>query len=212
MTLPEEHWLFLIKARSNNLPLRYRAHRVIKGVDTNCRHCGYGYETQAHIFNHCTLEGATRKHNAGLYALGSHLRYLGFDVDIDVSPVEIETSLRPDLIIRDEKNKVTHLLDFKTPYDETALLTYHRDANTRKYSDIRSKLSENKSQKVTLGTISVGCLGSWDPSNDVDLKILGLSQRDIDTIIIIVSKAVIRESYQLFIEHIKTPPRFNPIQ
>ena len=54
---------------------------------------------------------------------------LGLDVDTDVSPVEVGTSLHPDLVIRDYRRKRTFLLDLKVPYDSLANFTNSRAAN-----------------------------------------------------------------------------------
>ena len=50
--LPDRQFQFLVKARSNNLQLKYRPFRLIKDKSTKCRHCGYGAESQAHVLNH----------------------------------------------------------------------------------------------------------------------------------------------------------------
>ena len=196
-----------MKARSNNLQLKYRPFRLIKVKSTKCRHCGYGAESQAHVLNHCTASGATIKHNATLNILGEFLRGLGLDVDIDASPVEIATNARPDLIIRNMKTNQTHLLDLKVPYDEIALFDQHRALNMRKYSDLTLDLCRVKRQKVTLGTITVGCLGSWDPENDSDLKRIGLTGRDIGELSQILLRSVVRQSYHLYLEHVSANPK-----
>ena len=46
-------------------------------------------------------------------ALELSLRELEFDVDIDCTPVDIVSNLRPDLIIINNTTKKTHILDVK---------------------------------------------------------------------------------------------------
>jgi len=114
---------------------------------------------------------------------------------------------RPDLIVRNLKTNQTHLLDLKVPYDEIALFDQHRALNTRKYSDLTLDLCRVKRQKVTLGTITVGCLGSWDPENDSDLKKVGLYGKDIDEPSRILLRSAVRQSYHLYLEHVSAKPK-----
>ena len=71
--------------------------------------------SKAHIFNHCkaNLYGPTRMHNSVLNALDAYLKNQGFNVDIDISPTEINTSLRHDLIIRCSDPKKIFLINIK---------------------------------------------------------------------------------------------------
>ena len=94
---------FVIRGRNNNLQLNYRAFRVIKGLELNCRRCHKHIETQAHVSNHCSslIYDATHKHYIILSILSSYLFGLGFEVHTDLRPEEVGNSPSPDLIIRD---------------------------------------------------------------------------------------------------------------
>ena len=134
--LYDHHYLFLIKARNSILALRYRPFNLIKNISTKCRHCGYAVETQAHVLNHCTATGPKTKHNAAMNAFREYLLELGFDVDIDRTPIELKSKLRPDLIIGNNTTRKTHILDIKVPYDDYFLFMANRVYNSRKYKDL----------------------------------------------------------------------------
>ena len=165
-----------MKARLNNLPLNYRSFRAKQGQDIAWRRCAHPVECQAHIFNQCKANphGPTRRHNSVLNALGAYLKNQGFNVDIDVSPTETNTSLRPDLIIRCPDLKKIFLIDIKTPYDNIESFSRMRKENKTKYDEIANQLARSTRLDTIIDCIVVGSLGSWDPENDIPLKRLAI--------------------------------------
>lgn len=77
-------------------------------------------EWAAHLFNHSETHpyGPTGKYNSDLDVAGK--------IFIDIKP------LRPDLIIRDRKNKRIFLLDVKVPYVSADCFEYNRNFNNDK--------------------------------------------------------------------------------
>jgi len=116
--------------------------------------------------------------------------------------------MRPDIIVRNKITKKTHLLDLKIPYDVYKNFERCRSENIIKYRDLAAEISRSKRQPVTLGTIIVGCLGSWDPQNDRDLKKLGLTSKQANLLADKLTESAIRESFHIYQEHIKCVPRF----
>ena len=52
----------------------------------------------------------------------------------------------------------------------------NRVDNSCKYKDLQIELSKHKRHSVTLSTINIGCLGAWDPNNELEFKTIGLSK------------------------------------
>ena len=63
----------------------------------------------------------------------------------------------------------------------------------------------NEGQPVTLGTIIVGYIGSWNPQNDRDVKKMGLNSKQINLIAEKVTEAAIRESFHLYQDYVMCP-------
>ena len=55
---------------------------------------------------------------------------------------------------------------------------------------------------VHVNVINVGSLGSWDPENDITLKCVGLSPKQIGAIANVLTAAAVKESYSLYLSHI----------
>ena len=79
-----------------------------------------------------------------LNALGEFLRKIGFNVDIDVSPTDVNTSLRPDPIIRCPDMKKIFLIDVKIPYDNVELFS---NVRTKK-KELATDLSRSTRQDI----------------------------------------------------------------
>lgn len=209
-TLSSNIWLFAIKARNNNLPLMYRSFRLKKGMNTMCRRCNTFVETAAHVLNHCpaNMYQATRKHNSVLDLAGDLLRKMGHDVDLDKCPSGINTSLRPDIVIRDYKAKQTYILDIKVSYDDPKNFDRNRTDNNTKYQPLADEVAAHLRHNVYLNVINVGCLGSWDPINDEALKRVGLSNKEISRFATALTACALKQSYYIFLSHV-TGQKYN---
>ena len=63
----------------------------------------------------------------------------------------------------------------KTPYDSISNLESAVTRNEEKYNQLKDEIKlKIKNWTVTIGTIVVGCLGSWLQQNDIVLRKLGL--------------------------------------
>ena len=191
--------------------MNYRTFRLIKGNGVMCRRCNAVVETQAHVFNHCKENpyGPTRKHNKLLNILNKFLTNKGMNVDMDEAPAEIQTTKRPDLVIRDYRAKNTFVLDMKVPYDDSENFKFNRSSNSEKYGALTDAMCHRNRHKLYLNVINVGCLGSWDPENDIALKRIGLSEAEIMKVSKELIVAAVKESYHIYLSHV-TGRRYDP--
>ena len=136
-----------------------------------------------------------------LETIGKYLQSLGFDTDIDTTPVELETKLRPDLIIRNNAKKHTHIIDLKIPYDMDANFNLHRSLNYNKYKYIKQQIAKINRHQTTLDVLNIGVLGSWDPHNDKLLKSLGLDINHINHLSSLIITNLLRDAYTTYIAH-----------
>ena len=85
-------------------------------------------------------------------------------------------------------------MELRIPYDEIRLFEANRIDNQTKYRDT-NQLSKVRRHAMTLGTINIGCLGSWDTHNDIELKIIGLNPKQTDKLSQLLIASVTHESY-----------------
>ena len=175
-------WEFIHQARTTNLPVNKRPGRI----NTRCRKCGEPDETQAHVLCHCNINMklVTGRHNAILYMVEKALKHeTTHKITMD-RPCELSnTKARVDLQIEIGHSRQFYLIDIKTPYDSISNLESAITRNEEKYSELRDEIKQKiKNWSITIGTIVVGCLGSWLQQNDIVLRKLGLSQNAISNI------------------------------
>ena len=123
-------------------------------------------------------------------------------MDTDVVPVEVSTSLRPDLIIRNYRRKRTFHLDLKVPYDSLSNFSNSRAANYAKYKHLVTDIYRASSHDVTLDAIIVGCLGSLDPLNESVLRQMSLTLEQIKKLAITMTIQAAKESYTTYLTYI----------
>ena len=119
-----------------------------------------------------------------------------------MSPVGVNSNLRPDITIRDYKAKKTYLLDIKVSYDKPKNFNKNREANNLKYASLANDVHNLSRHEVFLDVINVGCLGSWDPVNDSTLKRVGLSNKEIARIATALTSCALKESYSIYLTHV----------
>ena len=100
------------------------------------------------------------------------------------TPCELSnTKTRVDLQIEIGHSRQFYLIDIKTPYDSISNLESAITRNEEKYSELRDEIKQKiKNWSITIGTIVVGCLGSWLQQNDIVPRKLDLSQNAISNI------------------------------
>ena len=131
-----------------------------------------------------------------------------YNVNIDRTTVDIVSNLRPDLIIMNNTTKKTHILDVKVPYDDYSPFIANMVNNSKKYKDLQIQLSTHKRHSVTLGIINFGCLGAWDPKNELEFKQRGISKSESKIVSQIFVRQVVKQSYTIYLEHVKAVPKF----
>ena len=211
--MPIADWTFVLKGRTNTLPLNYRPHNVLRQdgngqpLPLGCRHCLWEAETQCHVFNHCPHSVPLRnaRHNLILDKLTEILRKLGFEFTRETPYPGIGSTLLPDLIINLALRKKIVILDVKSPYDVENCFEGAKTANETKYRGLALQIRNVTHWHTSVRTFCVGALGSWDPENDRILGDLGISKADIRKIASKTINVAISISRQIFIEHVKRP-------
>ena len=126
----------------------------------------------------------TGRHNAILYMVEKALKHeTTHKVTMD-RPCELSTTkARADLQIEIGHSRQLYLIDIKTLYDSLSNLESAIKSNEEKYNGMRDEIKQKiKNWTITIGTIVVGCLGSWLSQNDSVLRKLGLSQNAISNL------------------------------
>ena len=200
-SLPPNIWEFAIKARINNLPLNCQAHRALQDLPTKCRWCNEEPETQAHIYNHCSVMKTAKntKHNGVLKIVWDFLVEENFDVLIDSVIPNSDSNLRPDIVIY--CGKYIHILDVKVPYDNPVNFDCERNLAYEKYKALCDNLSRKTKHTLTFGVLVVGCLGSWDPKNDKALSKF-LTKSQIASLVKKMTGEAIWQSFNIFRNHV----------
>jgi len=99
--------------------------------------------------------------------------------------------------------KKTHILDVKVPCGDYSLFMANRVDNSKKYNDLQIQLSKHKRHSLTIDTINIGCLGSWDPNNEGELKQIGIKKSKSKIVFQILVRKVVKQSYNIYLEHVK---------
>ena len=157
---------FIHKARLNLLPVRSVQARCRKAVpSTQCRLCGRGEETLAHIINHChhNLGMVRERHNAILErivrAIPDHL-----GTKMKEQPIPGTTGAnRPDLTIISPDERTILLVEVSCPFEGAPkALEEAATAKLLKYEPLRQELLQRYSVVEVLPFI-VGALGKLVP-------------------------------------------------
>ena len=77
-------------------------------------------------------------------ALGTYLRKLGLYINIDSTPVNILSKLKPDFIIMRNTTKKTNILYVKVLYNDYFLFMANKVYNSKNYKDLQIQLNKHK--------------------------------------------------------------------
>ena len=142
----------------------------------------------------------TRRHNELANILHQELVSLGLDADLEVSPSEVKTRLKPDIVVRTPTH--TYLIDMKSPYDMLKNFKEAREQNIKTYAGLAADMQSSSRVCTSVETFIVGALGSWDPQNNDLLKFLKVPSKRVPSLAKRMSLAALKESYQIFNIHV----------
>lgn len=177
--LTNAEWRFLHAARTNSLPTNFIPNKPAS--ETKCRACGSAVETQLHVFCTCRRNSQliTARHDAvqNIFAEALSTEKPILEIITNRECAWSMTNKRIDLQIYNRGGRELWLIDIKTPYDTTRLIESARVDNEKKYQQLLNEANQNHPEwTVRLGTLVVGCLGSWPEKNDEMLKSFKLSK------------------------------------
>lgn len=196
-------WRFITKARLNCLPLN-GCKRSQRQMDKRCRICGYVNETLPHVINHCNinLSKITARHddiqNRLLRAIGPTSAKISINKAVAGSGLQV----RPDIVIQDDANKRTLIVDIACPFDnKSTALAEARIEKIRKYQPLVQHY-QSKGFECEVLPFVVGALGSWDPFNEITIRKLQLNRRFAIKMRWLMVADAIRHSRDIYTSHI----------
>lgn len=195
-SLTTAEYYFINRTRNNKLQV-HTSHGF--NSDKSCRLCRYPEETQAHVFVHCEYtDGFINERHDNIIRIVEEEILAELQVstknnkECEVAP----SKKRVDLQIINHASKKYSLIDIKCPYDEITNINDANKRNIEKYTELQNEVKRALPEwNVTLGTIVVGCLGSWWNGNNKTLKSIGLSEESIEKIAKDATVAAIQWSY-----------------
>lgn len=201
---------FALKARCAQLPTRSYLRKIGVAKSTRCRHCTANPETLAHILNHCPHHMDSKikgRHNAAVDRIVAAIKTSRANrkktLTVDKSPFDIETQLRPDLILRDDKAKELAMVDVAIAFEDHKKNSF-ADARARKqekYEELKQEY-EARGYKVTLDALVYGSLGCIDRGNFAVLtKTLSVSSTESRRLQRLISLDCIRHSHKIWAYH-----------
>ncbi|KAG8235787.1 hypothetical protein J437_LFUL016119 [Ladona fulva] len=198
-------WRFIHRARLNVLPL-YAALRGGVCNETKCRWCYSAEETLPHVLNHCPahMKAIKMRHDIIANLLVSSLPS-EWDVTVNKIVEGVNSSLRPDLLVRESCEGFIHIFDVAVSFDNRPLaFTKARKLKIRKYSSLANSLRHSLGCKfqVTLDALVIGSLGSWDQKNDRIFERLHISGKKARIIKEKMVSIAIKWSRNIYIEHV----------
>ncbi|XP_008190263.1 uncharacterized protein LOC103312038 [Acyrthosiphon pisum] len=162
-------WRFVHRARLNLVPLNGSS--SWRTGDRRCRRCGNNVESLAHVVNHCMRYTSLymARHNSPVARLKKAVAGR-FEV-VSENQAICTQRLRPDLVLR--KGTTTLIIDATLPFDNRIKVFEEAATEKRtKYEGLKKEIANDHPGEVTVFPFIVGSLGSWDPANDVLVKLL----------------------------------------
>jgi len=210
--LSNAEWRFTHAARTGSLPTKFIPNKPLS--ETRCRACGTTAETQVHVLCVCyrNLPLITARHDAiqNIFAEALSTEKPILEIITNRECAWSMTNKRVDLQIYNHGGRELWLIDVKTPYDTKKLLKKVRIDNERKYKQLQEEAKLNhKGWVVRLGTLVVGCLGSWPEKNDAMLKSFNLSKTTLTNLRRMCTVSNIKYSSATWSKHNTT--EWNPL-
>jgi hypothetical protein len=215
---------FIFAAQDQSLKTKnYLKHIMKTGEDSSCRYCHQHQETIDHLVSACpTLaksEYLVRHNKVAQYVHWKVCQHYGIQVhkswyQHEVTPVaendkvtilwdfSIQTDRtikanRPDLVIRDKKDKTCLILDVSIPADRnTAIKTFEK---LSKYKDLDIELAKSWNVKTKTLPIIIGALGVINKSAEKYLKEVpgNIPLKELQKITLLGTSHILRKALSL---------------
>ena len=209
-------WRFLHRARLNLVPTNAVKAAFFPDATPHCRVCGYEAETLGHVLGRCWHHSANlqRRHNAVQDAVVTALRAAttsSAEADLEIlvnrTPRAFSTPERIDLQVVDHQRRRVQLVDFKCPFEAgSEAFATARQRNELKYEALAERY-RRLGFDVSLDTIVVGALGTWDPANSRPLTRLGIPRSRVKALRNTCCQAVLHTSRNIWVEHATGAPQ-----
>ncbi len=210
---------FVLKARTAQVPTRSYLRKIRAVRSSRCRHCTADPETLAHILNHCPHNMDSKikeRHDCAMRKIAATVRgsnaNRGKTLLVDSSPEDIETTLRPDLILRDEKNKKIAIVDLAITFEDHRKNAFvdARARKVEKYQDLKQEY-EARGYRVALNALVYGSLGCISANNEEVLRRdLGVAPHTARTLQRSISLSCIRHSSTIWRYHAADNGKLGP--
>ena len=148
-------WRCIHAARLNLTPLRANFNWARSGQQ-NCRRCQGDRETLNHVLNNCCTQrrSIVSRHNQIRDKIADAL-----PKRLKVAVEQRFGNLQPDMVVRDETNHKTFILDVKVSAESAEVFELNKKEMASKYDPLRRAHSIH-GHMTTVNTIQVGALGS----------------------------------------------------
>jgi len=178
-------WKFIHRARLNLLALRDNARYKIE--DRKCRRCGHPHESTHHVLGTCPY-----RRNEFILERHNHIQREVIKIVTKKTDFKLHSSdtcctvagrtVRPDIILKNEKVKKLIILDICCPGESNDIsLEYAYNFKINKYQQ-ESQAFQQLGWTTHCVAIVVGDLGSWYYKNDQVLLNIGLSKKDLNSL------------------------------
>ena len=215
---------FLLAAQDQSLKTRnYIKYVMKKEENPNCRYCNKEKETVDHLVSGCSLlaikEYIDRHNRVATYVHWMLCRHYKFETpkqwykhevnqvvennlvtilwDFPIQTDRTIRANRPDIIIRDKKEKTCYLIDVSIPTDKnTSLKTFEKIS---KYKDLEIEIERSWQEKSKTIPIVVGALGVVNKSTEKYLKVLptNISINEIQKIALLGTASILRKALSM---------------
>ena len=199
--------LFAVRARSAQIPTRAYLKKIGASKVSRCRHCTADPETLAHVLNHCPHHMDSKikaRHDKALErittAIKSSSANRGKTLQVDAAPEDMETQLRPDILLKDEKRKTVAIADLAIAFEDHKKNSFGeaRLRKEEKYAGIKRHY-EARGYRVTVQALVYGSLGCIAQENmQVLTRNLGINARTAYAVQRDISLDCIRYSHQIW--------------
>lgn len=153
-------WRFIHRARLNCVALN-GVIRTRNELDKRCRKCNHTLETLPHVINHCpaSMQLIRQRHDDIQALLVRGIPPTLGEIREDQRVPQVNSNLRPDVVIFDENNKKVTMVDIACPFENGAnALSATRAGKMNKYEPIAAQLRTN-GYSIKLYALVVGALG-----------------------------------------------------
>ena len=197
-------WHFYSRAKLNMLPTNSRPFISRSGGDATCRRCNSGVESLSHVLQTCRMNMSqiTERHNKSLLILTNVLKSKDRILILDAVCPMVDSNVRVDLQVINNRLKTIHLIDMKCPRDDLNLFKLRNEENISKYTELRNSIQvKMPDYSISVHTMIVGSLGTVDPQYLIILKQIGVNKDQILQTVKAMAISNIEESAKIWYTH-----------